>query len=283
MAMNYDLKKDITTALKLKSIDINAFCTFCDIPKRTLLYNFHGEPSLSILEKVYSGIYQLGIRLSEAKSEVFEELVNQKNIILYHGSKSGITTLSETGSRADCDFGAGFYLTKVFASARSFVESIPSSSVYAFSLLLDNLKIVEFNCDLEWMLAICYYRGKLRPYKNHPVIQSIVQKVERADIVIAPIADNKMFEVLNRFANDEITTAEAIHALSASRLGKQYVLKTKHAVGQLSFLDRLFLCMKEREQSLSYSVDNQNIIQTKLDFAKHEYRSQGQYISEVFK
>ena len=35
---------------------------------------------------------------------------------------------------------------------------------YSFRYSLLDLKIKKFECDLEWMLAICYYRGTLGEY-----------------------------------------------------------------------------------------------------------------------
>ena len=49
--------------------------------------------------------------------------------------------------------------------------------------------------------------------------------MQAADLIIAPIADNRMFTIMGQFANGDITDIEAQHALLTSRLGKQYVFK----------------------------------------------------------
>lgn len=46
-------------------------------------------------------------------------------------------------------------------------------------------------------LAIAYFRGKLDKYKNHKLIESIVNKVKESDYIVAPIADNRMFRIQN--------------------------------------------------------------------------------------
>ncbi len=63
------------------------------------------------------------------------------------------------------------------------------SSVYSFIYSLDGLKLKKFECNLEWMLAICYYRGTIKDYESNNIIKKIVSEVESADVVIAPIAE----------------------------------------------------------------------------------------------
>jgi hypothetical protein len=281
--LNFKFKEDIESTLDFKKIGIDYFCEQTEIPKRTLLYAFSHNPSKKVLEKAYSYIYKLNIRLNNTKSELFEELKNKNEIVLYHGSKYGIDEIKFDGSREDCDFGKGFYLSKSLSSAISFVNTQTNSCVYAFKLNIKNLKIYELECDLDWMLLISLNRKKIDDYKNHEIIKSIIKKVEEADVLIGPIADNKMFEVMTKFAQGEITTTEAIHSLSASRLGNQYVIKTKNALKNLIFIDRLYLCEKEKEKSLEESKEQEILIQNKLDFAKRSFRGQGKYIDEVLK
>ena len=283
MEMDYKFKEDVTSVLVIKQINIDSFCKECNVPKRTMFYSFSHTPSNSTLENTYSFIYKLGIKLNKVKSEFLNEDKKQNEIVLFHGSKSGITSLTHDGSRKDCDFGPGLYLTQSLFSAVSFVNVSPNSSVYVFKLDVKDLNVYEFECDLDWMLLISLNRGKINNYSKHKLIENILDKIEKADLLIGPIADNKMFEIMSSFANGEITTTQALHSLSASRLGKQYVIKTKKALSHLSFVERLYLCNKEREDSLKSSKDEELLIQTKLDFAKRNYRNDGQYIDEVLK
>lgn len=283
MKLDYDFKKDVESVINVKGINVDSFCIKSNIPKRTLFYAFSHDPSNTVLESAYSCIYDLGVRLNKTKSELFEELKSKSEIVLYHGSKYGIKELTYDGFREDYDFGKGFYLSKSLSSAASFVNSQKSSSIYAFKLNLEDLNIYEFECDLDWMLVISLNRKKIEKYKDNKIIQNILEKINKADVLIGPIADNKMFEVMSKFSNGEITTVEAIHALSASRLGKQYVVKSQKALDKLTFLDRLYLCNDEKKESLRESKEEELIIQNKLDFAKREFRGQGQFIDEVLK
>lgn len=283
MKNTYNLKKDILFLNEYLQKSLDDLSKEMLLSKRSIQYALKDNYSNNTLEKIYSYMYNQGIRLSIAKSEVFLENLNDNELLFFHGSKYGFDEIDYLGSRSDSDFSNGFYCSTKLDSAISFVEDIPSSSVYVYKANISKVKFYEFKCDLEWMIAISYFRNKLYEYKDSKYVKDIVKKTKGVDVVIAPIADNKMFEVLNQFANGEITSTQALHSLSASRLGKQYVFKTKKAISQLQFLDRFYLCEKERNASKLSSFDNSNIIQTKLDLAKREYRRQGQYIDEILK
>lgn len=91
---------------------------------------------------------------------------------------------------------------------------------------------------IELLCNICYnevanFRGTLSEYQNHPKVKKIINKVLDADYIIAPIADNKMFETIDDFINGNITNVQCEHCLSATNLGKQYVFKSDKAIKQL--------------------------------------------------
>ena len=134
-----------------------------------------------------------------------------------------MSEISISDSRENCDFGKGFYLGETYNQALSFVCEKEKSCVYSFRYSLLDLKIKKFECDLEWMLAICYYRGTLGEYVSNSMVREIVNEIEKADIVIAPIADNKMFYIMAQFTEGEINADVALHSLSASKLGRQFI------------------------------------------------------------
>jgi len=279
--MNYNFKKDVDFILSVTGDDLSALAEKTGISRRTLLYSLDKGPSDKTLEKVYSYIYKCGYILSEAKNELFLESLKGNEKLFFHGSRFGIDKIVTDGSRYTSDFSCGFYCSESLGSAVSFVEEFKSSSVYVFKANLTELKTFEFECNLDWMLAISYFRNKLSNYKNNERIISIIDCLRDKDVIIAPIADNKMFEILNLFSEGIITSAQALHSLSASRLGKQYVFKTKKAINSLAFVDRFYMCGEERARSIISSANRSNIIQTKLDMAKREFRGKGKYIDEI--
>ena len=170
---------------------------------------------------------------------------NEKDNIklLFHGAKGDIIfPLDLNHSKETNDFGIGFYLGENFSQASTYISNSISKYVYAFSLNLNNLKISKFNVDSEWMLAIAYYRGWLTNYSNGEIIKNIIKKVEESDIIIAPIADNRMFDLISEFVEGSITNKQCEHALAATNLGNQYVVKTQKGLENLLlFSNLLFL------------------------------------------
>ena len=83
------------------------------------------------------------------------------------------------------------------------------------------------------------------------------------------------------FGEGEITSDQAMHALSASSLGNQYVLKTEKALKSLECLEKLYLSKPEKDDYVKNALEREKLIQTKLDVAKRQYRGQGKYIDEL--
>ena len=131
------------------------------------------------------------------------------------------------------------------------------------------------------MLMVSYYRGQLNQYKDSKIIKKIIKDASKYDVIVAPIADNNMYEIMNRFARGEITDKQAINALSASHLGKQYVLKTEKACKSALIVNRLYLCKSERED-VEKERKGKSIMS--FDNAKvtiEKYRRVGKYIEEL--
>lgn len=95
------------------------------------------------------------------------------------------------------------------------------SCVYSFRYSLANLKIKRFGCNLEWMLAICCYRGTLGEFSLNSMVAQIVADIEAADV--------------------------ALHSLSASKLGLQFIFKTEKALQNLVPIEKYYLSNPERE------------------------------------
>jgi hypothetical protein len=132
------------------------------------------------------------------------------------------------------------------------------------------------------MLAICYFRGTIKQYAESKKVQAIVKRVEKADVVIAPIADNKMFYIMSQFAEGEINADAALHSLSASSLGFQYVIKSEKALERIVPIERYYLSLPEREDCRKELIERSYEIDTKLKLAKREFKD-GLYIEELLK
>ena len=276
--MNYNVLNDINNIIQSEKIDIETLSKLTGISKVTLNEIMNGKLSTKqVYEKFYSYIYDIGYRINLVKEEFLME-TNKK--ILFHGSKNGLKIIRADGSRKNCDFGEGFYLGESYSSIVSFICENNDSCVYSFELDTDELKVINFSCSLEWMLAICYYRGSIKEYENHKMIKKIIEKIKEADLIVAPIADNRMFYVMTQFANGDITENVAIHSLSASSLGNQYILKTDKAINSLKAIEKYYISQNEKAFYIKNLNQRTEMIETKLKLSKREYIV-GLYIEEI--
>ena len=278
VSCEYRIKEDIGFIMEAEGINKFELSEATKISRVTLdSIDKRGTATEEVCEKLYSYIYKLNYRINSVK----EELVREKyGTVLFHGSKNGLSEITVSGSRNNCDFGNGFYLGQTYNQALSFVCEYENSSVYSFKFSIDGLKCIEFDCSLDWMLAICYFRGTIKNYSGSRAVQNVIKIIEDADVIIAPIADNKMFYIMSQFAEGEINAEAALHSLSASKLGLQYIIKTNKALKNLVPIERYYLSFPEKEDCRSMLVERGYEIDTKLKLAKREFRN-GLYIEEL--
>ena len=240
----------------------------------------------SNLEKLYSFAFKKGIRFNNIYEQLLKENIsNDKEIVLFHGAKKEFSMPIdvEKNSKINNDFGKGFYLGENYEQAANYISIINKDKVYAFKLNINNLKTYRFNVDNVWMLTIAYFRGWLNDYANNIVLNGILKEIQDVDVIIAPIADNRMFDIINEFVENEITDEQCRHALAATNLGYQYVLKTEKAIDSITFLQEMFVCSKEKESCIENRFLLTNNGLQKVKMARIEYKNKGQYIEEILK
>ena len=109
----------------------------------------------------------------------------------------------------------------------------------------------EFVVSKEWMLLIAYFRGRIEEYKESKVIKKLLEEIKSVDVIVAPIADNTMYSILDDFISGIITDEQCLNALSANRLGKQYVFLNNAAIDRsLKMLERCYYCNEEKKDYL---------------------------------
>lgn len=240
----------------------------------------------SNLEKLYFFAYSKGIRINYIYEQLLKEsYAINSNIVLFHGAKNDFSMPIDIDnhSRINNDFGKGFYLGESYEQAANYISTINKDRVYAFKLNTNTLKVFKFNVDNNWMFAIAFFRGWLTDYSDHIVIKRILKTIQDADVIIAPIADNRMFSIINEFVENEITDEQCRHALAATNLGYQYVLKTKKAIDSIVYLKEMFVCNKEKENCAKNRILlTQNGLQ-KVKMARIEYKNIGRYIEEILR
>ena len=242
--------------------------------------------SLANLERLYSFAYDSGIELNSIYEQLMkEEYQKDDTVVLFHGAKKPFSMPIDflANSKPTNDFGTGFYLGETFEQAANYISVLDRSFVYCFKLNLKDLKTHRFNVDTEWMLTIAYFRGWLDDYRDSSIVRSIVKKVSDCDIVIAPIADNRMFDLIAQFVEGEITDEQCRHSLAATDLGPQYVIKSERSLKNIELLQELYVCEKEKQR---YLLDREKLTTSgaqKIRAARVRYRNKGRYIEEILK
>ncbi|MGM9970672.1 MAG: DUF3990 domain-containing protein [Anaeroplasma sp.] len=283
--MKYKTNEDLKLIREMLEISQDEMAISIGVDKKTItrIENSINFPTSETLEKIYDFAYKKGIKINKIKEMMYKE-ENPRLKIIFHGSKNMIEgTISPNYGRLNNDFGSGFYCGESIEQTTSFVSRFKDSSIYILKFDEKDLKFVNFDVNQEWMLAIAYFRGRLQEYENNILIQNIIHKVKNSDYIIAPIADNRMFRIMDRFINGEITDEQCKHCLAATNLGKQYVLLTEKATSKVDILERCYISKAERENYLTQKQAEINDSDNKVKLALIKYKREGKYIEEILK
>lgn len=243
------------------------------------------EPTKQQLENIYNFAYTRGLYLNEISwQECLDEFRKNRVKVCTHGARTGIKgdiRLDANSSEDTNDFANGFYIGQDISQAGMFVGEEPNSSLYFLTFDPKGLRCAFFDVSEEWMLAIGLFRGRLNEYADNPKLIAIRDKVANSDFVFAPIADNKLFEVIDSFINGEITDKQCLYALSATHLGYQYVLKTQKALDNLTIINHLYYCAVEKSLYNKEAEVESMTSQNKAIIARKKYKDTGKYINEI--
>lgn len=235
------------------------------------------------LAAFYSMAFRKGIRLNKIREQLFrEDYTDDSHTILFHGAKTYIEGLPDLQkSRKNNDFGRGFYCGESLEQSAMFVSNYPDSSLYMVRFDKENLAFKKFGVNREWMIMIAYFRGRLGEFEQSSVVIELICAIRDIDYIIAPIADNRMFEIIDSFIDGEITDVQCRHCLSATNLGNQYVFLTPKALEQVEILSHCYLAEEEKEHYLQSRKESVEMNRDKVKIARKQYRGQGQYIEEI--
>lgn len=280
----YEFKDDLNIIIKTLDIslsDLSNELNF-DLPTLSNWLNGKYEPDRRSKEDIYEYAYKHNIRINLAYEKPLKKLGDKQGFAtLYHGAKEEIVgEIDINRSRYNNDFGKGFYMGESLKQSSIFVSEYTNSHIYSYGLYLKGLNIKEYKVDLKWMLVIAYNRGRLNDYKDSKRLKKIIDEYRKCDVIITPIADNRMFDIIDEFVEGRITSDACAYALVSLDLGKQYVLKTKKAINSLGFIKEYYLCNSERKDYVEIrnkeSIDRINRIKN----FRSKYRS-GKYIEEL--
>lgn len=208
---------------------------------------------------------------------------DDNRLIVYHGSKKGITGKIEPISRESCDFGKGFYLGTDPAQPLTLICDEDKPILYTMKLDLTGLKVLKVEMNLEWAMLIAYYRGYMDEVKGSEIYKKYERLADGYDVILGYIANDRMYRVMKSFFEKEITDVALIHSLSALDLGRQYVCKTAKACDQLEIVDKKELTSLElailRDKSIVRRQEGIDLTEEIL----LKYRREGKFFDEILR
>ena len=281
---SFELYTDIEIVMELLDITAKDVADSIGVTPTTISRWRKNEEQVSAsnLNAFYNFAFNKGIRLNMIKEQLFKEDCGGNSTILFHGAKTYIDgKISIEKSKNTNDFGRGFYCGESLEQSAMFVANYPESSLYILEFDKNNLDYIQLSVDRDWMLLIAYFRNKLTEYAEHPIILNLLSKLEGVDYIVAPIADNRMFEIIDSFIDGEITDIQCQHCLSATNLGMQYVFVTEKALSQLQILRHCYASSDEKNYYLSHKQEESRVGNDKVKVARKQYRGQGKYIEDI--
>lgn len=208
-------------------------------------------------------------------------ITSNEKITLYHGSKSGIDGMIAPKSRDKCDFGKGFYMGTDQTQPLTLICNYPKAKIYTLSVDLSELKIMDIEVGLDWALLVAYNRGKMESVKGTSIYNHYAELSKSCDMIVGYIANDRMFVVLDRFFNGEITDLALINSLSALKLGKQYVAKTEKACKNIKIIDEQEMEEEKREKLKYESEINRSRGIELAESICRKYRREGRFFDEI--
>ena len=281
--MEYNVSKDVNIMRILLDLSQEDLANILGVDKISISRLETGKNELSekSLKELYNYIYSKKIYLNKLKSMMFKENLNETEVLLFHGAKTIINgKIDLKYSKSNNDFGKGFYCGETYEQSVSFISEFENSSVYLLKLNKEDLKYKTYTLNRDWLMLVAYFRGVLKDITNLRFIEKELIEIENLDYIIAPIADNRMFEIISLFIEGIITDEQCIHCLVASNLGNQYVILSKKAVERMEVLERLYISNNERKEILSTKKAEKKINHDKVKLAMIEYKNKGKYIGE---
>jgi transcriptional regulator with XRE-family HTH domain len=283
--MEYMIEQDIESVLEITGLSMENLADELGVSRITISnwVNKKNTVSERHMDEFYRYTFKTGIRLNKIKEQFYrEDIVKDKELLLFHGAKTEIQgPISINYNKRINDFGNGFYCGESLEQSAMFVATQRNSSLYMLKFNPKDLICKKYNVDREWMLTIAYFRGRLEDYKDAKIVQNLVDSTRGIDYIVAPIADNRMFEIIDSFIDGEITDVQCQHCLSATNLGMQYVFVSERALSQITLLEKCYLTDLEKEAYLTSRQESFKMNLDKVKLARKQYRNQGDYIEDI--
>lgn len=206
---------------------------------------------------------------------------NLQDMILYHGSREGIQGKIAPISRNRCDFGAGFYLGEDEKQVKGLILDNPNSVFYTVKLNLSKIsedRILVLD-GIEWINTVLAYRGVVSEFCKLEIAKQCLDKANSADIIIGPIADDRMYIAMQYYADSLITDKALLECLKYVKYGNQYVLKTEYACSLVEIIKQSSI-ESELDEIRKYAASRRAEGEQAVKIAMRKNRD-GKYLDEL--
>lgn len=157
---------------------------------------------------------------------------------LYHGSSSIVRIPDLSMSRMDIDFGQGFYLTEDYKVSAKWASRTTTSICNEYTISFKGLNVYEFELNKEWLDYVI---------KNRNLEEFAEKGYEQYDVIIGPIADDRLFHTIELYEDGLISAENTISVMNCMEYGRQYVIKTDKAVNNLKYEGHKKIIGQEKE------------------------------------
>lgn len=212
-----------------------------------------------------------------------EEIANSDVVRLYHGSKKGIDGDIAPISRAECDFGSGFYMGTAPLQPLTLVCNEEKPMFYTVDLDLRGLKVLTVDIGMDWAMLIAYYRKEMEKAKGTAIYEKYAKMADGYDVIVGYIANDRMYTELSRFFNRTLTDVALINCLSALDLGKQYVAISEKACKQIKIVSEQPISYLELAMLKDMSVTRRKEGVALAEEIEVKYRREGKFFDEILR
>lgn len=264
-------QEQFASSLGTTPLSINRWENGKTLPNRmaqTQLYNFCKERSIDVAKLIVD-------------TKAYADTDNK--LILYHGSKKGITGDVAPISREECDFGRGFYMGTSTLQPLTLICNEDKPKFCAIELDLTGLKVLTVDVGMDWAMLIAYHRKEMESAKGTAVYEKYAHMADGYDVIIGYIANDRMYTELFRFFNKTLTDVALINCLSALDLGKQYVAISEKACRQIKILKEEPLSPLELALLKDMSAERRKEGVALAEEIEVKYRREGKFFDEILR
>jgi hypothetical protein len=212
-------------------------------------------------------------------------------IILYHASTEEVSkpewdhVLKQSDeTETSSDFGVGFYLSTDTEQPIKLVCGKGKVVLNRYKVDLTGLSIMNFDLSDDWLLTVAFHRRDFKRKKEiHAIRDQYRDALKKYDVVIGPIADDRMFTTMQLFISSALTNEVAKKCMDIMGYSKQYTFKSKKACNRLNFIGSKTLTESEIKVYQYKVLDDQEEMQSKIEQIRIENHAKGELFAEMLK